>query len=208
MSDGVLDPRPAVIHSLHEESVLLGSLVDDLQDLAMADAGQLVLDREPCDIRAVISQSISAFASRAADRQIALMSQCGKDLATVFSDRRRIAQVLRNLIENALTHTPSGGTISVRADSVMAGGAARSGDWIEVQVSDTGAGISPQDLPHVFDRFYRADRSRTRATGGSGLGLAIAKQFVEAHGGQISASSEIGAGATFRFTLPAASDVD
>ncbi|MFQ5859798.1 MAG: sensor histidine kinase, partial [Anaerolineae bacterium] len=109
-------------------------------------------------------------------------------------DVQRISQVLFNLLSNALRYTPAGGTITVRSERV--------GDQVQVAVADTGEGISPEDLPYVFKRFYRADKSRARASGGSGLGLAIAKQIVEAHGGRIWAKSWVGAGSTFAFTLP------
>ena len=119
-------------------------------------------------------------------------------------DPRRIGQVLRNLLENALTYTPPGGRITVAALRGGFGGSGESRDWVELSVADTGAGIAAADLPHVFDRFYRADRSRSRATGGAGLGLAIAKQMVEAHGGRIRVDSEIDRGTVFALTLPAA----
>ena len=109
-------------------------------------------------------------------------------------DPNLLRHVLRNLLSNALTYTPSGGRITVAAREI--------GEGIEVVVEDTGTGIPPEDLPHIFERFYRADHSRSRATGGAGLGLAIARQFVEVHGGRIQVSSEQGQGARFTFTLP------
>jgi two-component system sensor histidine kinase BaeS len=115
----------------------------------------------------------------------------------VDADPARLAQVLRNLLANAIAHTPEGGSVEVTA--------CFGGDgWVAFEVRDTGAGIAPEDLPRIFDRFYRADRARTRETGGSGLGLSIVKQLVEAHGGSVVAESERGAGATVRFTLPKA----
>jgi signal transduction histidine kinase len=110
-------------------------------------------------------------------------------------DAHRIGQVLRNLIENAITHTASGGNITVGANI-------KENNTIEVNVTDTGEGIPPEELPLIFERFYRVDKSRTRATGGSGLGLTIAKRLVEAHGGKITAQSEVGKGSRFVFTLP------
>jgi len=203
VSEGVIEPSEDVIASLLDEAVHLASLVDDLQDLSLADARQLSLDFRPSDICAVIQRTTSPFRSRAEKKGVRLGTDCSDELPLVCIDSRRIAQVLRNLLENALTHTPEGGTIAVSARSLVEA-TTRPGNWVEVCVSDTGTGIAPHDLPRVFDRFYRADHSRTRATGGSGLGLAIAKQFVEAHGGQISVSSTPGAGSSFRFTLPRA----
>jgi signal transduction histidine kinase len=118
---------------------------------------------------------------------------------TADADRERLAQVLRNLLANALTHTPDGGTIRVSARAAAG--------QVAVEVADSGEGIAPEHLPHVFDRFYRSDPSRARRTGGAGLGLAIVKQLVEAHGGQVSVASAPGAGARFTFTLPASRDL-
>jgi len=127
---------------------------------------------------------------------IALEVNVSHDLPPVEVDVQRVGKVLRNLLENALTHTPPGGQVAVAARPADA--------WIEVSVQDTGSGIAPENLPYVFERFYRADKARTRATGGAGLGLAITRQLVEAHGGQIEVQSEIGQVTQFTFTLPAA----
>jgi two-component system sensor histidine kinase BaeS len=116
------------------------------------------------------------------------------DVPEVEGDAGRLAQVLRNLLSNALRHTPAGGRVAVLVD--------RQDAWVRLQVADTGSGIAPEDLPHVFDRFYRGDRSRSRAGGGAGLGLAITRQIVTAHGGRIEVASPPGAGTTFTVTLP------
>jgi signal transduction histidine kinase len=123
-----------------------------------------------------------------------LKLEIAENLPKVQADEQRIVQVLFNLMSNALRHTPAGGTITISTEL-------RDGRVL-ISVRDTGTGISLEDLPHVFERFYRADRSRARSTGGSGLGLTIAKQIVEAHGGQIWAQSWLGAGSTFTFSLP------
>ena len=194
LRDGVVEPETEVIDALYEETMLLNHLVDDLQELSLAEAGQLRLDRQPVALAAVVDQAIAAFASRAKVKGVAVQIDLPADLPLVDVDPRRGGQVLRNLLENGLTHTPAGGEIGIAARAA--------GGWVEVSVRDTGAGIPAQDLPFVFERFHRADRSRSRATGGAGLGLAIARQLVEAHGGRIWVESDEGEGSTFRFTLP------
>ena len=176
--------------------MLLHHLVDALQELSLAEAGGLTLERRPLVLADVVDRSTGAVRPRAEAEGIALRVGLPEGLPLVDVDPRRIGQVLRNLLENGLTHTEPGGEIVVdaRADD----------EWVEVGVRDTGTGIAAEDLPYVFERFYRADRSRSRATGGAGLGLAIARQLVEAHGGWIEVQSEIGQGARFTFTLPVA----
>jgi signal transduction histidine kinase len=194
--DGLVKPERRVIDSLYEETLLLNHLVDDLQDLSLAEAGQLRLEQQPVALADVVDQAIGAFAPQAEAKGIALHVDLPEDLPLVNIDPRRIGQVLRNLLNNALTHTGLGGEVDVTA--------AASDRWIEVKIWDTGMGIAAEDLPYVFERFYRADKSRSRATGGAGLGLAIARQLVEAHGGQIEVESKIGEGTQFTFTLPVA----
>ena len=196
LQDGIVEPERHVIDSLHEEALLLSHLVDDLQDLSLAEAGQLRLERLPVVLADVVDRAIGAFGSRAEVEGIALHATLPEEPVLVDVDPQRVGQVLRNLLENGLTHTPPGGQIDISA---------RAGDeWVEVDVRDTGAGIAIEDLPCVFERFYRADKSRSRTTGGAGLGLAIARQLVEAHGGRIGVESEPGQGTRFTFTLPLA----
>jgi len=194
LQDGVVAADESVVASVYEEAMLLNRLVDDLQELSLAEAGQLKLEREPTDLAAVVSQVVEAMRPRAKAKQVALHIDLPADLPPVDVDARRIGQVLRNLLENGLTHTPPGGQIDIVASANQR--------WATVTVSNTGSGIAAADLPYVFERFYRADRSRSRATGGAGLGLAIARQLVEAHGGQIEVASEADQGARFTFTLP------
>ena len=201
--DGVFDLTLDNVASIHEETMLLRRLVADLRDLALAEAGQLKLDRERTDLTALAARVVDSFQARAVEKGVMLTTELAPDGSTELAevlppmevDVQRVSQVLFNLLSNALQYTPAGGTITVRSERV--------GDQVQVAVADTGEGISPEDLPYVFKRFYRADKSRARASGGSGLGLAIAKQIVEAHGGRIWAKSWIGAGSTFAFTLPA-----
>jgi signal transduction histidine kinase len=194
LRDGIVEPETCVIDSLYEEAMLLSHLIDDLQDLSLAEGGQLRLARQPVALTHVVSGAVEALRARAEAERVALQVDLPDDLPLVDADPRRIGQVLRSLLDNGLAHTPPGGEIGV---------VARVEDrWVAVSVRDTGAGISVEDLPYVFERFYRTDKSRSRATGGAGLGLAIAKQLVEAHGGRIEVESRIGQGAQFTFTLP------
>jgi two-component system sensor histidine kinase BaeS len=183
-------------------------LVDDLRELALADAGQLCLDLQAIDLAPEIQSTLDSLELAAEAQGVALTAHLSGGLPPVRADSDRLAQVLRNLLVNALRHTPAGGSVTVTA--------ARAGSTTEVVVSDTGEGIAPQDLPHVFERFWRADaaRSRTGSSGpggselrwarGSGLGLSVARSLVEAQGGRIWVESTQGEGTTFRFTLPLA----
>jgi len=210
LQDGVVEPDRRIIDSLHEEALLLNHLVDDLQDLSLAEAGQLRLERQPVALANLVDRAIEAIRPRAEAKGVTLLIDLPEDLPFVDVDPRRISQVLRNLLDNGLAHTPPGGEIAVAARvacpepaGVLSLSNGRgSGQWVEVSVRDTGTGIAAEDLPHVFERFYRADKSRSRATGGAGLGLTIARQLVEAHGGRIWVESVKGEGSVFSFTLP------
>jgi len=139
---------------------------------------------------------VAVVQAEAAAKEVFVSIDLSDRVPWVNIDFHRISQVSRNLLENAIAHTAKGGVITV--------GARQQGNWVEVSVTDTGEGIPPEDLPNIFERFYRVDKSRTRATGGSGLGLTIAKRLVEAHGGKIEAQSEPGKGSRFSFTVPVA----
>jgi signal transduction histidine kinase len=191
--DGLLDPDPDLIASLHDEALLLQHIIDDLQDLAAVDAGTLKLHREPVGVDELIAQVVSAHSARAEASGIRLHTRTDPGL-WLDADPVRMRQALGNLVSNALRHTPADGTVTVTAW--------QTGDLAVLTVEDTGGGIAPEDLPHVFERFWRAEKSRSRRTGGSGLGLSIVRQFVEAHGGTVSADSEPGAGAVFTIRLP------
>ena len=197
IEDGLLAPSAETVRSLREDVLLLARLVEDLQTLSVAEAGKLALDRSAVGVRELVDGALDSFARQAAEHQVELKSDV-PELPAVNVDPTRIGQVLRNLLTNAITHTPGPGTIVVTA-----GRHAEQG-LVTLAVRDSGDGIAPEHLPHVFERFYRADPSRARATGGAGLGLAIVKGIVEAHGGTVTAESSEGRGTTIRFTLPVA----
>jgi two-component system OmpR family sensor kinase len=197
----------AEVSRLYDETRLLSRLVDDLRDLALADAGQLSLNLGAVDAAALVADVGESLGLAAEAHEAVLKLELEEDLPPVLADPDRLAQVLRNLVTNALRYTPPGGTITLSAR--------RDGAFLRLVVADTGEGIAPGDLPHVFDRFWRADRSRSRDDGtaaaagrgarepiGSGLGLAIAQSLVEAHGGRIWAESDPGVGSRFAVTIP------
>jgi two-component system OmpR family sensor kinase len=194
MLDGVYPPDAEHIQPALDQAQLLTRLVEDLRTLALAEAGQLALSRQPTDVAGLVKRVAASFEAKAADKRVTLSVNAPPNLPQVRADGQRIAQVLTNLLGNALRYTPDGGRVDIRLQAEP--------PFIRIGVKDTGSGISPEDLPHVFDRFYRADKSRSREGGGSGLGLAIARSIVEAHGGRIWAESEIGKGTTISFTLP------
>lgn len=205
--DGVLPPAPENLAPLLDQTRLLSRIVDDLRTLALADSGQLGLDRTPADPGALARSVVARFAAQAEAKHIALAADIPGDLPAVHMDSQRIEQVLGNLLSNAIRHTPEGGAVSVQLSVV--GGQTRPSQpftarYLRTTVTDTGPGIPPDFLPHVFERFYRADKSRSRLDGGTGLGLAIARQLVILHGGEITAASDgvPGKGAQFSFTLP------
>jgi len=195
--DGVYPLEQAEIASLYDETRLLSRLVDDLHELAQAEAGQLHLDLRPTDLAEVIQTTVANFAVAAEAHEVRLTTDLAEGLPPVLADPDRLAQIMRNLLSNALRHTPEGGQITVR-------GTVEGPQAVRIVVADTGEGIPSGDLPHVFERFWRAERSRSRGRGGSGLGLAIARHLVQAHGGEMGVESEVGKGSRFWFTLPVA----
>ena len=179
---------------IQEEAERLERLVEELRTLSLADAGELTLTKQHVQPERLIEQAIAAHKPLAAQGGIKLTAEVGQDLPDLIVDPDRILQVLGNLLNNALQHTPKGGEIKLGANA-EAGNA-------KLWVSDSGPGIPPEELPQVFDRFYRGDRSRKREGAGSGLGLAIARSLVQAHGGSLRVESEADNGATFTLALP------
>lgn len=195
MLDGVYPLERGEIATLYDETRLLSRLVDDLREIALAEAGQLPLNLQSLDPRAAVQAAVARFAAVADMQGITLADESAGALPAVRADADRLAQVLQNLLSNALRYTPEGGRITLAAEPHGAG--------VRICVQDSGEGIPPDDLPRIFDRFYRSDRARARHSGGSGLGLTIARTLVEAMGGTIGAESAPGQGARFWFTLAA-----
>ncbi len=193
MLDGVYALDAEHLSPVLNQVNLLTRLVEDLRTLALAEAGQLPLRKRPTDLAALLHSTLTSFEAQAATQRVNLRAEVAASLPILNVDPDRFQQTIGILISNALRYTPAGGSITVAARSHRA--------CATIEVADTGSGIAPEDLPHVFDRFYRADRSRSRESGGSGLGLAIAKSIVEAHGGSIEARSEAGPGTTMVISL-------
>jgi two-component system OmpR family sensor kinase/two-component system sensor histidine kinase BaeS len=190
MLDGVYPRDDEHLGPILEETRVLARLVEDLRTLSLAESGALKLYKEPTDLEVLIEETLASFRAPADSAGVALNANIPTEIPVLELDPVRIREVLANVISNALRHTPAGGRIEVAASV--------DGDLVSVSVRDTGTGISPGDLPHIFNRFYKSERSR-----GMGLGLAIAKNLVSAHGGEIVAESRAGGGTLIRFTLPA-----
>lgn len=193
LNEGKFEGSPEIYSVLHQESQHLQRLVDDLHMLSLADAGELPLHRQLVAPEALLERVARAHAAQATARNITLSVQTDKTpLPALEVDPERMVQVLGNLIRNAFRHTPAGGKVTLAAS--------RANNQVQLQVKDTGSGIAPEDLPHIWERLYRADKARSEE--GSGLGLAITRSIVEAHGGAIVVQSQPGQGATFTMMLP------
>jgi signal transduction histidine kinase len=197
LADGVVEDPETVqryLRTAQRETRSLSLLIDDLFQMSQLDAGGMPLELEYNSLSDLISDTLEGFSELAARKGITLQGSAGPGMDPVYLDAQRIGRVLNNLVSNALHHTPAGGSVQVQALPIPNG--------VLVEVSDTGEGIRPEDLPHVFERFYRGEKSRSRTTGGSGLGLAIARGIIEAHGGSIDVES-LPHGSRFYFVLPA-----
>jgi signal transduction histidine kinase len=193
--DGILSPEDQVFQNVHREAERLQNLVRDLQVLSKAESGALEFDARSVKPKDLIGKACSQLEHQYNEKGVELKNEVSGELSRVMADEDRIGQVLLNLLGNALQYTPSGGQVRISA--------AERDSYIEFSVEDTGIGIDAEHIPHVFTRFYRIDKSRSRVGGGSGIGLTIAKNLVEASGGRIWAHSPgIGQGSTFSFTLP------
>ena len=195
IKNGIVAPDAAIIDTLHEQTMHLSRLVDDLRLTSTAEAGALRLERSPLQMQEIAREVVEAFRTRAVQQAVRLGLNAAPNLPEVMADHTRLHQIVANLLENAITHTPEGGSVTVSVDRARDG-------WVRLEVADTGPGIPPDELPHIFEQFYRVDPSRSRATGGAGLGLTIVSRLVEAHGGRISAESEVGRGTRTSVELP------
>ncbi len=204
MLDGYYELSPQNIELLHQDTLMMARLVDDLRVLSLAEAGQLTLEHSELDMGELVLRVSESFRVQASDNNVIITTSTKPDLPVVSGDEQRLVQVLGNLLVNALQHTPAAGEVNVRCTVICEkDGVGEGNDWVQVSVRDTGEGIPKEDLTNLFERFYRTDKSRARGSGGTGLGLAIAKQLVEAHGGRIWAESEgSGKGSVFSFVLP------
>lgn len=200
VKDGVLPPDEQTVDTIYQQVRHVVKLVDDLRLLALAEAGVMRLDRQHASIAELLSQTAEAFRPASEAKGVSLEVQSPGRLPLISMDRTRVAQVLSNLLDNAIFHTPPSGVVTVSAQQVN--------NSVRVSVVDTGPGISPTDLELLFERFYRTDPSRARSTGGTGLGLTIAKQLVEAHGGVIGVESKLDEGSHFFFDLPLVNQVN
>lgn len=208
--DGVYEPTNAHIEATLDETRLLARLVADLHILSLADAGQLSLKMEPVNVANLLADVVTSFSGQAVAKGVDLRLETAptssqgqavlSENTTILGDAVRLDQVLSNLVVNALRHTPNGGRITLQARLLDDDDLKQA---VQIEVADSGEGIPPDDLPFVFERFWRGDRARTHSGGvGGGLGLAIAKQIVEAHNGRITVSSAPNEGATFCLTFP------
>ncbi|MFF1509228.1 sensor histidine kinase [Streptomyces sp. NPDC058326] len=196
LRDGVLAADAELLDSLHEEVLLQQRIVDDLQDLALAEAGALTYHRRTLDARELVEACRTAHSARAAAAGVTVeVVGAGPGTVRLHGDPDRLRQALGNLVGNAVRHTAPGGGVRLEL--------AERDELVRIAVRDTGSGIPAADLPRLFDRFWRADAARGRATGGSGLGLSIARQIVADHHGAVEVTSEVGVGSVFTVVLPA-----
>lgn len=197
MLDGTVEDSESRDHAakvIYEETDRLGRLVEDLLDLARLDAGQIEFDRHPVDLSILLQSIVDRMSLSAAEKSVQLERDLD-GLAPMIGDGDRLAQVFTNLLDNAIKHTPEGGTVRLHGETEAG--------WISIHVDDSGRGIPNEDLSHIFERFYQVDKARRGGKGrGVGLGLAISRQIVEAHGGRLVAQSAIGKGSRFTVQMP------
>ncbi len=197
LADGLVrDPATVerYLRTLRGQIESLSALIDDLFELSQLDRAHLAVELESTSLRDLISDTLESLRSQAQQKGVNLIGQVDPTVDPVRINPQKMQRVLGNLIQNAIRHTPADGTVAITAQPVPGG--------IQVDVEDTGEGIAPEELPRVFDWFYRGEKSRSRTYGGAGLGLAIARSILEAHGGRIWAESTLGRGSTFRFVIP------
>lgn len=198
MVDGVIEPSKEQLISLHDEAVRLNRLITDLRDLSLAEVRQLALERQPSDINHLITRTVMMLKPLADEKETEVSYTLAENLPAALVDSDRMSQVFYNILVNAIRYSPCKGHVQVTTALVNY----QDKPWMKIAVEDNGPGIAPEDLPYVFDHFYRGDKSRDRKSGGSGIGLAIVKQLVESHGGQVKVESALGLGSVFYVFLP------
>ncbi len=191
-----------MLDSIREQTVLLNRLVGDLRELSLAETGQLKLKPAPTNMAELVRRKLSQIELRAQEKNIQVTLKAENDIPDIKVDPVRMDQVISNLLTNAVRHTPDSGSITVSIRTVPEADSHLNRPYLSVSIANTGEGIAAEHLPHIFDRFYRAEPSRARSEGGAGLGLAIVKQLVEAHSGKVWAKSSPGKGSTFYIALP------
>ncbi len=197
--DGVVqeqEEREETTRLIAREAARLRRLVDQLRQVALFEGGAQALDRAPLDVPALAGETLDVLEGEIERKQITISNKLPADLPAVYADGDRVTEILLNLLDNALRHTPQGGLIEITG--------AVEGRFVRVTIGDSGPGIAPENRERIFERFYRLDASRSAATGGSGLGLTIVRSLVEAHGGTIRVEERRGGGTQFSFTLPRA----
>jgi len=193
--DGVIEPSPRTWAMLHTEAGRLRRLVDDLQELSRAEARQIPLSLQPLAPQRLVQNALEPLEGQFAEKGLALQIHLPENLPPVMADPARAVQILTNLLVNALRYTPAPGKIEVAVS--------REGTMVTFRITDSGVGLTPEQLSHIFERFYRVDKSRSRALGGSGIGLTIAQSLAQAMGGEIQVESAgLGQGSSFTLTLP------
>jgi signal transduction histidine kinase len=194
--DGVVPEDPAIYQLVHREAGRLARLVTDIERLSRIEAGVEPLEIVPLDPSSLARESVERLRPYFEDRGVMLGTECDPLLPAVLADEDKIIQVVTNLLGNSFKFTPPGGRVNVKVQ--------RQGGLVRFEVSDTGSGIPPEDLPHIFERFYRVDKSRSASGGGLGIGLAVARSLIEQMGGTVGARSQPGRGTSVWFLLPAA----
>lgn len=198
MLDGVIERNDEQIASLHEEAIRMNRLIKDLRDLSLAEVRQLAHENMPVDVNQLLSRALLMIKPMADEKNISMICALAEQLPEISGDADRINQVFYNILVNAIRYSPKGGLVQVDTKLEEAYGQ----PWVAISFKDSGVGIPEEDLPHIFEYFYRADKSRDRKSGGSGLGLAIVQQLVEMHGGRVIVQSKPGQGSTFKVLLP------
>lgn len=198
MIDDIIPTDKKILLSMADETMRMGRLIQDLRDLSLAEINELSLHKEGADINVMLERAVSMLQPLCDEKELTVRLNLSRDLPSLFIDVDRINQVIYNLLNNAIRYIERGCTITVSTLAVTVDGK----PYAQVQIADTGNGIAPEDLAHIFQYFYRSEQSRNRKSGGSGIGLALAQQFLRSHGGNIWADSTVGKGTTFTFILP------